>query len=295
MSTIESNNLQSDLTSEERSACDYLVKIISSKIKASPFTKELSFYKSATHYNWKRSDDKKFIKKMDIALRNPEKSRKYIINALENKGYKQIKLELTSSSATCSTEEDWEQYRKDAEKYFELSSEMQKYRLEPKNKKSGAYTYYTLTVHCKTDNKKILIFKTELPYSKKKKLKKAVKILIIIAIIAVILFAAKDAVVKKILGNDADVSFISAVEMIADKIEKEKEKENEIFYFVMADDCNAINIRANPSKSALIVTVVRSHETKLTPTGSTAKNWIQVTVDGETGWVFEDIVKKVTE
>ncbi len=67
-------------------------------------------------------------------------------------------------------------------------------------------------------------------------------------------------------------------------------------YYVMADNCNAINVRTGPGKNYDVVTVIRDRSIKLHPTGMTDGDWIAISTEefGE-AWVNKDVVKMVEE
>ena len=274
ISTKPSNNL----SKKEISACKYVAKYIFAKIKAD-HTKELSLYNSFTHYSWKKSDQKKLISQMDIVLNNLESTRSYIIKLLEEKELNNIKLEIHSSYSTCSTEADWDDYKKKLEKYYSHSTEMQKLICMPENEKNGSCTDYTLNVSCRTNNKGLLLRKKELSYHTQRKLKKVLKI---VAVIIVTLIVANGIYSKFFLNNNSDPTN-------ANDILKDSKFE---YYYEMSYEYSTINIHTEPSDESEVLTVIDSFDIKLIPTGEKYREWVEVIVDGEYGWVRSDRVTK---
>lgn len=297
---VEKPAAESKLESQDRSACDYLLKIILRELSASSDNK-LSLRKSASTYSWKTSGDEKLAKKLDIVIRKSAECKRYITDKLTEVGYTNIKLKIESSTSKCSTEKDWQTYNKKLEEYYSHSTAYQKYFNAPDNEQSGTTTYYTFEVDCRTDNKSLLRkakkkYKTfsDFYLSIENYIYIAIKVIVVVAIVVGLIFFVGRPVYKFIMGASDVVN--SAFGLDDDEDETTKSESEEIdYYYVMADDCDAINIRQHASKTSKVITVVRSRSMKLIPTGERTDEWIQVKVDGWRGWVFHDIVKKVEQ
>lgn len=287
------------MTEKEISACNYLLKIIKTELSTS-VGNSLILRKSATTYSWKKSSDKKLAKKLDIVLHNLADCKQYIIDEMTGLGYTNIKLTIESSTRNCSTEDDWQKYDRKLEEYYSHSTAYQKYFNAPDNEKSGYETSYTFDVDCKTDDKALLSkgkrkFKTfsDFYFAIDDYVYTAIKVITVAAIVIGLVYFVGRPVYKFVTGA-ADV--VNSAFGLDDEDETTKSESEEIdYYYVMADDCDAINIRQHASKTSKVLTVVRSRSMKLIPTGERTDEWIQVKVDGWRGWVFHDIVKKVEQ
>ncbi len=290
---------KAELASKEISACDYLLKIILKELSADSGNK-LSLYKSATTYSWKRSGDEKLAKKLDIVIGKSKECKRYITDKLTEVGYTNIKLKIESSTRKCSTDDDWQKYNRNLEEYYSHSSAYQKYFNAPDNEKNGYSTSYTFDVDCQTDDKALLRkgkrkFKTfsDFYLSIENYIYTAIKVIVVAAIVIGLIYFVGRPVYKFVTGA-ADV--VNSAFGIDDEDDTTKSDSEDIdYYYVMADDCDAINIRQHASKTSKVLTVVRSRSMKLIPTGERTDEWIQVKVDGWRGWVFHDIVKKVEQ
>lgn len=124
---------------------------------------------------------------------------------------------------------------------------------------------------------------------KKEKKKKTIKRIVIFAILIVVVLLLVNPAKNLFENLEAKVMGYSDVSIT--EFEGKKDKQS---YYVMADDCNAINIRTGAGKKNKVVTVIKSRKVKMYPTGTTKGDWIQIeTDDYGTAWVNKSVVKFV--
>ncbi len=237
---------------------------------------------------------------------------KYIASELTKRGFQNACVLIEESRGpSFSTPGDKSSYESDTAHYekvkydYDYPADYRNSLKRPVLKQSGVTYILTLTIETgekgiallqqkekKAQASKVSESKSKsksssggISYTTKRKIKKFIKWIITLAVLAV---AATIVISMLSSGKKAEEEATNPIDVSVSEIYAEPTE-----YYIMSSDYTSINIRTQANSDCSVLTKVTSRETKLVPTGETSGKWIQITVNGETGWVHNSVVEYV--
>ena len=295
------------ITNELKDICESLLKTVISGFERS--YEEFSELKYDKKETFEKEKGKIAVRsplfsKFEAVCRNNGSCKPYLYRRLIESGYTGVKIKTEYSSEAVSTNKDYDQYNLDLSGYYNKSDLLKGYK--PELKKSAEETKCSICITCNSGTSQSLD-KAEKTIAKSSKsssssfdktvlIKPAIIIAIIVALGAFIIgtgnYPGGDGFVGKIFQTlSNNVSDIKQTFGIGDKKDKSETQD----YYVISSDYDSINIRTGAGSDNSILTTVSDREQKLIPTGEVSGKWIQITINGETGWVHNSVVEFVDQ
>lgn len=312
----------SDIDTDNFRECGMLLKRILSGLSQNKdcYTETAKYAPlSDFSYNSKSS----LYMELETLHKNKTKYQKFIADELRKRGYQNIYVKIDySEGERFTTKGDRERYDKDTQYYYKVKWDTdydRSYRdslKEPVLEKSGVTYTYSVTVmvgqsgmdrlkqmeddaknkpvssSSKSGNKP----KIQTAVFESKKLIKIIVSIVVILVLGVFVLATGnypggDGLVGDIFRTlSNNIGDIKDTFGIADDEEKTTEAHD---YYIKSNDYDSINIRTKSNSDSAVLTTVTSRSVKLYPTGERSGKWIQIMIDGETGWVHNSVVEYV--
>ena len=298
----------SGITDELRDDCDKLFNTIVDNLKTShnDFSEyEYDEKQICEKENGKIVANSALLKRFQAVCEKSSWSHAYLYKKFVDAGYTSVHIHTEYDTSEYATKADHSRY--DSEMYRYVHTSYSTTPRSPTLLKTGLKTTYKIHVLCnsgtnsKPDKKanKLKAKSSSSSSSKKVSTGKLVKLAVFAVVaIAIAIFAFSTGnypggdgfigdVFRTFSNNVSDIKQTFGIE--------DKDNAKNQGYYIMSSDYDSINIRTGAGSDNSVLTKVKDRDQKLYPTGETSDEWIQITINGETGWVHTSVVEFVDQ